>query len=101
MWGLKARRSTKCCSLRPRIDFTLKLSVQSTCEKNKSGVSWGLRGETLLILVHVLADLNACKDGVSGEVDRDKCASDPPFLSTLKGTHLSLLGFVFVRTLCL
>lgn len=91
MWGLKARRSTKCCSLRPRIDFTLKLSAQSTCEKNKSGV----------ILAHVLADLNACKDGVSGEVDRDKCASDPPFLSTPKGTHLSLLGFVFVRTLCL
>lgn len=42
------------------------------------------------------------KIGVSGEVDWDKYASDPPpFLNTLKGTHLSLLGFVFVRTLCL
>lgn len=56
----------------------------------KHSLFWFLCWQTLMLV----------KTGVSGEVDQDKCASDTPFLSTLKGTRLSLLGFV-VRTLYL
>lgn len=56
-----------------------------------------LEGVHSLFLFICWQTLMLVKIGVSGEVDWDKCASEPPpFLSTLKGTHLSLLGFVFI-----